>query len=149
SSRGQRTAAPLAPRDAVPAPPAYPSSPPASRAGRPGAAPPLSGHAPHAITAAATAWLRVTRRRGHAPPHPAPGGSVPRPRTTPRGMDIITALAYPLPVTVIAEMLGVPVGDRQRLKRWSDEFIVYFSKSSAQVTPEGKKRKGKQEDPPR
>jgi cytochrome P450 len=37
---------------------------------------------------------------------------------------------------VIVEMLGVPVEDRERLKRWSDEFVIYFSKSPTQVTPE-------------
>jgi cytochrome P450 len=58
-------------------------------------------------------------------------------RVQPQGrMDLIADLAYPLPVTVIVEMLGVPVEDRERLKRWSDEFIVYFSKSPAQVTPQ-------------
>ena len=51
-------------------------------------------------------------------------------------MDVIADLAYPLPATVIAEMLGVPAEDRERLKRWSDEFVVFFSKSPAQVTPE-------------
>ena len=35
--------------------------------------------------------------------------------------DIIEALAYPLPVIVIAEMLGVPPEDRDRFKRWSDD----------------------------
>ena len=34
-------------------------------------------------------------------------------------MDIIADLAYPLPVIVISEMLGVPVADRGRLKGWS------------------------------
>jgi cytochrome P450 len=58
-------------------------------------------------------------------------------RVQPRGrMDMIADLAYPLPVTVIVEMLGVPVEDRDRLKRWSDEFIVFFSKSPTQVTLE-------------
>jgi cytochrome P450 len=58
-------------------------------------------------------------------------------RVQPHGrMDVVADLAYPLPVTVIVEMLGVPVEDRDRLKRWSDEFIVYFSKSPDQVTPE-------------
>lgn len=37
-------------------------------------------------------------------------------------MDVIADLAYPLPVTVIAEMLGVPVEDRDRFKHWSDEL---------------------------
>lgn len=39
-------------------------------------------------------------------------------------MDVIADLAYPLPVTVIAEMLGVPVEDRARFKHWSDEVSV-------------------------
>jgi len=51
-------------------------------------------------------------------------------------MDVIADLAYPLPVTVIIEMLGVPTRDRERLKRWSDEFVVYFSKAPNEVTPE-------------
>ncbi|MHB8578200.1 MAG: cytochrome P450 family protein, partial [Dehalococcoidia bacterium] len=35
-------------------------------------------------------------------------------------MDLISDLAYPLPVIVIAEMLGVPAEDRSMFKRWSD-----------------------------
>src|SRR5579863_8984734 len=38
-------------------------------------------------------------------------------------MDVINDLAYPLPVTVIAEMLGVPIADRERFKHWSDEVV--------------------------
>jgi cytochrome P450 len=37
-------------------------------------------------------------------------------------MDLIADLAYPLPVIVIAEMLGVPVEDRDRFKAWSDDL---------------------------
>jgi cytochrome P450 len=36
-------------------------------------------------------------------------------------MDVIRDLAYPLPATVIAEMLGVPHEDRDRFKKWSDD----------------------------
>ncbi|HEY7428769.1 MAG TPA: cytochrome P450 [Gemmataceae bacterium] len=36
-------------------------------------------------------------------------------------MDVIRDLAYPLPATVIAEMLGVPHEDRDRFKQWSDD----------------------------
>jgi cytochrome P450 len=36
-------------------------------------------------------------------------------------MDVMADLAFPLPATVIAEMLGVPPGDRDRFKRWSDD----------------------------
>ncbi len=39
------------------------------------------------------------------------------------GMDVVNDLAYPLPVRVIAEMLGVPPEDHARFKRWSDEVI--------------------------
>ena len=42
-------------------------------------------------------------------------------------MDVIEDLAYPLPVTVIAEMLGVPGEDRGRFKHWSDEVSAALS----------------------
>ena len=38
--------------------------------------------------------------------------------------DIVTDLAYPLPVIVIAEMLGVPPEDRSQFKRWSDDVVA-------------------------
>jgi unspecific monooxygenase len=37
-----------------------------------------------------------------------------------REIDLIAALAYPLPVVVISELLGVPAADRARFKSWSD-----------------------------
>jgi cytochrome P450 len=37
--------------------------------------------------------------------------------------DVVADLAYPLPVTVISEMLGVPEGDRAALRRWSLDLI--------------------------
>jgi pimeloyl-[acyl-carrier protein] synthase len=37
-------------------------------------------------------------------------------------MDVIADLAEPLPAIVTAEMLGLPVGDRHRLKAWSANF---------------------------
>jgi hypothetical protein len=37
-------------------------------------------------------------------------------------MDVITDLAEPLPAIVTAEMLGLPVEDRHRLKAWSANF---------------------------
>lgn len=39
-------------------------------------------------------------------------------------MDVIRDLAYPLPVIVIAEMLGVPPEHRDDFKRWSDEIVA-------------------------
>jgi cytochrome P450 len=37
-------------------------------------------------------------------------------------MDVIRDLAEPLPAIVTAEMLGVPIDDRDRLKAWSADF---------------------------
>jgi cytochrome P450 len=39
-----------------------------------------------------------------------------------RGMDVIEDLAYPLPVTVICEMLGVPTADQDVFKQWSSDI---------------------------
>jgi cytochrome P450 len=47
-------------------------------------------------------------------------------------MDVISELAYPLPVIVIAELLGVPVEDREQFKRWSDDAIRSLGGMSAQ-----------------
>jgi len=41
-------------------------------------------------------------------------------------LDIIRDLAYPLPATVIAEMLGVPSADRDRFRHWSDDFANFL-----------------------
>src|ERR1041384_6072866 len=35
------------------------------------------------------------------------------------GMDLVEEFAYPIPVNVICEMLGVPVEDQERFKGWS------------------------------
>ena len=40
-------------------------------------------------------------------------------------MDVVRDLAYPLPAIVIAEMLGVPVGDRDSFKLWADEISSF------------------------
>ena len=38
-----------------------------------------------------------------------------------RRMDVIADLAYPLPVTVICEMLGVPTDDQASIRQWSSD----------------------------
>ena len=38
--------------------------------------------------------------------------------------DLIAALGYPLPVTVIAEMLGVPAEDMDRFESWSNDIAL-------------------------
>ena len=41
-------------------------------------------------------------------------------------MDVINDLAYPLPVTVICEMLGVPPADRDKFKKRTDDLALFL-----------------------
>lgn len=44
--------------------------------------------------------------------------------------EIISELAYPLPAIVIAELLGVPVEDREQFIRWSSDFGGFLDGSN-------------------
>ena len=46
-------------------------------------------------------------------------------------LDLIESLAYPLPVIVIAEMLGIPSTDRPTFRRWADTLF-----DQANIDPE-------------
>jgi cytochrome P450 len=53
-------------------------------------------------------------------------------------VDLVEALTYPLPVIVIAEMLGVPTEDRARFKAWSDALVaplgsIFFAPPSPEL----------------
>jgi cytochrome P450 len=52
-------------------------------------------------------------------------------------MDVIRDLAYPLPVTVIAELLGVPTERREDFKRWSDAFVSGDAEATEEERQEG------------
>jgi hypothetical protein len=41
------------------------------------------------------------------------------------GMDAIADLAVPLPITVLAEIFGVPPGGRMRFKGWADDLLAF------------------------
>jgi cytochrome P450 len=41
-------------------------------------------------------------------------------------IDLVGDFAYPLPVTVIAEMLGVPLSDRETFSGWSRDLVDLF-----------------------
>jgi cytochrome P450 len=38
-------------------------------------------------------------------------------------MDLISDFAYPLPATVIAELLGVPSEDQDISRQWADNIV--------------------------
>ena len=57
-------------------------------------------------------------------------------------MDVIEDLAYPLPVTVICEMLGVPTADQDVFKGWSNDIArsldAAILPASSDVLPRGR-----------
>jgi cytochrome P450 len=57
----------------------------------------------------------------------------------PRGRaDLIDDLAFPLPVTVICELLGVPVGDRHDFRAWTSAMLMSLGTPEARsVRAEG------------
>ncbi len=45
--------------------------------------------------------------------------------------DLIKEFAYPLPVIVISELMGIPARDRERFKEWSDVIVSQTQTGSA------------------
>jgi cytochrome P450 len=53
-------------------------------------------------------------------------------------LDVVADFAYPLPVTVIAEMLGVPLSDRETFSAWSRDLVDLFG--TEEVSTENTRR---------
>ena len=51
-----------------------------------------------------------------------------------RRLELVSDLSYPLPVIVIAEMLGVPAGDRSQFKEWADALLTRDSPDPLDTT---------------
>lgn len=54
-----------------------------------------------------------------------------------RHMELIARFAYPLPVTVICEMLGIPEGDRDQTQRWSENLLKPLREEEAEEIGRG------------
>lgn len=51
-------------------------------------------------------------------------------------MDLINDFAFPLPITVITEMLGVPTADDDKFRKWSTALIASGALSSETPHPD-------------
>jgi cytochrome P450 len=48
-------------------------------------------------------------------------------------MDVISDLAFPLPATVISELLGIPVGDREQFRFWAKAITSFQGTGQAKA----------------
>lgn len=54
-----------------------------------------------------------------------------------RNMELISQFSYPLPVTVICEMLGIPEEDREQTQRWSENLLKPIREEEAEEIGRG------------
>lgn len=52
-------------------------------------------------------------------------------------LELVSDLAAPFPIVMIAEMLGVPAEDRERFRHWSDEAVKTLGDNTMAETKEG------------
>lgn len=54
--------------------------------------------------------------------------------TQSRKANLIDAFAFPLPITVIAEMLGIPAADREKFRLWTNNLLFGPSEAEARTS---------------
>jgi pimeloyl-[acyl-carrier protein] synthase len=45
-------------------------------------------------------------------------------------IDVVPSLAFPLPITMISEMLGLPAGDAAQLKAWTNDVAAFIDRTT-------------------
>jgi cytochrome P450 len=53
--------------------------------------------------------------------------------------EVVSELAYPLPASVIAELMGVPAKDHELILRWSRDLVPIFAESSMEALLQSQK----------
>jgi cytochrome P450 len=53
-----------------------------------------------------------------------------------RHINLIAEFAYPLPVTVISDMLGIPTEDREQVRAWTEDLFRADARSGGGLKPE-------------
>ncbi|MFC5186404.1 cytochrome P450 [Actinomadura harenae] len=56
--------------------------------------------------------------------------------------DLLAAFAFPLPLRVICELLGVPHGDRERFRRWADVSLSTGTENAERRPENGREFRG-------
>src|SRR5689334_7914894 len=49
-------------------------------------------------------------------------------------LDLLEAYGFPLPITVIAELLGIPVADRERFREWTKVLLFSTDQEQGRVS---------------
>lgn len=50
-----------------------------------------------------------------------------------RRLDLVEQFAYPFPVTVISDLLGIPVEDREQIKGWTENLLRFDRRKDAAI----------------
>lgn len=55
-------------------------------------------------------------------------------------LDLVRELAYPVPISAIAMLLGIPSVDIERLKEWCDDLLLPFGRDPRSMTADERRR---------